>query len=60
MRFSVVYVEQSRQWAVIDRLASDEPIKYFSTEWAALNLARDEERRWQTRQLPYPKLPCAV
>lgn len=55
MRFSVVYVGSSRRWAVIDRLASDDPINTFATEWDALSSARYEERRWQTRQIPYPR-----
>lgn len=56
MRFSVVYVGEAKRWAVIDRLTSDDPIRYFSTEWAALDSARVDEMRWRTEQIPCPRL----
>jgi hypothetical protein len=56
MRFSVVYVGEAKRWAVIDRLTSDDPIRYFSTEWAALDSARVDEKRWRTEQISCPRL----
>jgi hypothetical protein len=56
MRFSVVYVGEAKRWAVIDRLTSDDPIRYFSTEWAALDSARVDEKLWRTEQIPCPRL----
>ncbi len=55
MRFSAVYVDDIRQWGLVDWLVSDNPFEYFRTEWEALQRARHEEWRWQTRQTPYPR-----
>lgn len=55
MRFSAVYMDDIRQWGLVDWLVSDTPIEHFSTEWEALHKAQLEECQWQTRQTPYPR-----
>jgi hypothetical protein len=46
MRFSAIYVDSMRKWAVIDTLSDNFELAVFDSERDARRAARREETRW--------------
>jgi hypothetical protein len=46
MRFSAIYVDSMRKWAVIDTLSDNFELALFDSERDARSAARSEESRW--------------
>jgi 3-methyladenine DNA glycosylase AlkD len=46
MRFSAIYVDSMRKWAVIDTLSDNFELEVFDNERDARRAARSEENRW--------------
>ncbi len=46
MRYTAMYVDSVRKWAVIDTLADDFVLDFFATERDARVAAGAEENRW--------------
>jgi len=46
MRFSAIYVDSMRKWAVIDTLSDNFQLEVFDNEGDARLAARSEEARW--------------
>ena len=46
MRFSAIYVDSMRKWAVIDTLSDNFQLAVYDREDDARRAARSEETRW--------------
>tara|TARA_B100001250_G_C19532966_1_gene671289 strand:- start:224 stop:403 length:180 start_codon:yes stop_codon:yes gene_type:complete len=46
MRYSTLYIETSKRWAVVDALSCDFALKLFNSEKSAHYFAQKEESRW--------------
>jgi hypothetical protein len=46
MRFSAIYVDSMRKWAVIDTLSDNFQLDVYEREVDARHAARREEARW--------------
>lgn len=46
MRFSAIYVDSMRKWAVIDTLSDNFQLAVYDREGDARRAARSEEARW--------------
>jgi hypothetical protein len=46
MRFSAIYVDSMRKWAVIDTLSDNFELEVFENERDARHAARSEEAHW--------------
>ncbi|MBI1985572.1 MAG: hypothetical protein HYZ04_02915 [Rhodospirillales bacterium] len=46
MRFSAIYVDSMRKWAVIDTLSDNFQLDVYEREVDARRAARNEETRW--------------
>ena len=58
MRYTPIYVDSVRKWAVIDTLSDDFVIDFFATERDARLAAGSEENRWS--EVLAEALPAAV
>lgn len=58
MRYTAIYVDSVRKWAVIDTLSDDFALDFFDTERDARVAAGLEENRWS--ELLADTLPAAV
>ena len=58
MRYTVIYVDSVRKWAVIDTLSDDFVLDFFATERDARVAAGSEETRWS--EILADTLPAAV
>ncbi len=58
MRYTVIYVDSVREWAVIDTLADDFVLDFFATERDARVAAGSEENLWS--EILADTLPAAV
>lgn len=58
MRYTTIYVDSVRKWAVIDTLADDFALAFFASEKDARDAAGLEENRWS--ELLADALPAAV
>lgn len=57
MRYSTLYVDSVRRWAVLDELSGATGLQLFDTEAEARAAAEIEERRWArmvAKALPAP------
>ena len=46
MRYSTIYIETTKSWAVVDALSCDFALKLFNSEKSAYYFAKKEENRW--------------
>ncbi len=58
MRYTAIYVDSVRKWAVIDTLSDDFALDFFATERDARLAAELEENRWS--EFLADALPAAV
>ncbi len=58
MRYTAIYVDSVRKWAVIDTLSDDFVLDFFATERDARVAAGSEENRWS--EILADALPAAV